>query len=267
MFENIAVCPDSKEPMHSEDGCDNIFPSGFPDTGRIQGEFSGKTVTNRNMAGSAKEVLATCCNMSVEDEVGWWELLAPGLNFHRKSSHSLSWKWPRWLPEREARAGQSAGYWRQPLTSCWGGGFSFHSPPVWIEPHGWTNRMLDYRMCMLGDEWSAEEATLCSSILSQHSGLQLKQSLLVAPCLIALLSFPSKYLNLSWTTVLVAKPNPCHILRMLGVLCCYYYSPCPLCNANNTADLSAVFRAFFKTSFSPWAYFLLIYMGCSESGH
>lgn len=53
MFENIAVCPDSKEPVHSADGCSNIFPSGFPEG--VQGEFAGNTVASRNMAGVCKE--------------------------------------------------------------------------------------------------------------------------------------------------------------------------------------------------------------------
>jgi len=40
--------------------------------------------------GSASEVLATGCNGCMEGEAGWWELPAPGLNFCRKRSHSLS---------------------------------------------------------------------------------------------------------------------------------------------------------------------------------
>lgn len=130
-------------------------------------------------------------------------------------------------------------------------GFSFHSPPVRIEPHaaGWWARGCTY-LEMSGEVLKRPCSVAASSARAQQAGLQLKQSLLVAPCMIALLSFSSKHLNLSRTTVLVSKPKPCHILRMLGVFCCYYYSPCPLCNANTSADLSAVFRAFFKTSFS-----------------
>lgn len=221
--------------------------------------------------GSAREVLATRCNGSMEGEVGWWQLPAPGLNFCRKRSHSLhkrSWKWLRWLLEREARAGQSAGCWRRLLTDCWGAGFSFHSLPVRTEPPA-TGQWTMGRACL-----ETHGEVLKRLCLWQHpqpvpstQGLRLKQSLLVALCAIALLSFPSKHLNLSRTTVFVAEPNLCHAFWMLGVLCCYYYSHCPLCNANTAADLSAIFQSFFQDPSFPWEYFSLICMGCSGAGH
>lgn len=40
----------------------------------------------------------------------------------------------------------------------------------------------------------------------------------------------------------MAEPDLCGAFWMLGVLCCYYYSPCPLCNANTAADLSAILQ-------------------------
>lgn len=211
--------------------------------------------------GSAREVLARCCNGSMEGDVGWWELPAPGLYFHKKRSDLLSWKWARWLPGRAARAGHSTGCWRHLLTGCWGAGFSFYSPPAWTEPPV-TGQWAMGHACLETDGEVLKRP--CSVAASSASA---EQSLLVAPCGIAPLSFPSKHFDLSWTTVLVAEPSLCHAFWMLGVLCCYYYSPCPLCNANTAADLSAIFQGLFQDPSFPWEYFSLIYMGCSGSGH